>query len=293
MDRDGFLAIDRATSMPDAVRIRAIAERLVAARAGYREGALFDALGAADGDMPRFTQIINPHNYARELRDTEFARNALAMAQAILGPEARFSTDLLLVKPPRTGGATPWHQDEAFRDPAYDRHDVSIWLALQPVDETNGCMSFVAGSHRGPVLEHGLLGGDSRVHALECRGEFDEAGAVCCPLPMGGATLHQGRTLHQAGPNRSAAPRYAYVMIFDIPPTRVIGGRSFPWQDGWRTDRLARSKSWRLRGGFAVEVWRGVRKVGFRRPGLLLLSAGRLARKLMRRLDRNRQRPDR
>lgn len=283
MAEAGFLAVDHITVEPDVKAIRAICERLMTTRAGFKEGALFDALGAAENEPPRFTQIINPHNYAPELRETEFFRNAQTAARQVLGPNARFATDLLLVKPPRTGGATPWHQDEAFRDPAYDRHDVSFWLPLQAVDQVNGCMSFLPGSNHGPVLEHRLLGGDARVHALECCGDFEPAQAIACPLPMGGATLHGGRTLHYAGPNRSDAPRFAYVVIFDTPPTPATEMRTFAWQSAWKTDRIERARQWRRRGGFMLEIWRGLRKVGMN-PKRLMIYARRF-------LLRNRTRP--
>jgi hypothetical protein len=32
------------------------------------------------------------------------------------------------------GAATPWHQDEAFRDPAYDYAEITIWMPLQAVE---------------------------------------------------------------------------------------------------------------------------------------------------------------
>lgn len=284
MHAAGFLALDQITSEADVGRIRKVAETLIASQAGFREGALFDALGAGDHEPPRFTQIINPHNYARELKETEFIRHAHAMAKQLLGPNARFATDLLLSKPPHTGGATPWHQDEAFRDPAYDRHDISFWLPLQAVDETNGCMGFLAGSHHGPVLEHCLLNGDSKVHALECCGDFDRSMVTNCPLPVGGATLHQGRTLHHAGPNLSDAPRYAYVVIFDVPPTPVAEPRSFAWQAGWNTSRQERAEKWRRQGGFAVEIWRGLRRVGIRDPRRLLIYARRFLGRSRRRV---------
>jgi hypothetical protein len=278
MRTEGFLSVTRITSVADVGFIRSIAQRLIAERAGFAEGALFDALGAPEGAAPRFTQIINPHNYARELLKSEFLRNAQAIARQILGPDAKFATDLLLIKPAKTGGATPWHQDEAFRDPAYDRHDLSFWLPLHPVDQRNSCMEFIGGTHEREVLEHRLLNGDPKVHALECCGAFDPAEAVPCPLPVGGATLHTGRTLHYAGPNLSDAPRYAYVVIFDIPPTPHPKPRSFPWQAGWQTDRLEREANWRRRGGFAVEIWRGLRKAGMQ-PQRLAVYARRFLRR--------------
>ncbi len=45
-----------------------------------------------------------------------------------------------------------------------------------------------------------------------------------------GATIHAGRTLHYAGPNRSGEARRALIMAFRAPPVPVGAPRAFPWQ---------------------------------------------------------------
>jgi hypothetical protein len=55
-------------------------------------------------------------------------------------------------------------------------------------------------------------------------------GAVACPLPPGGATMHSSKTLHYAGPNTTDEPRRALIMAFSAPPTRLDEPRSYPWQ---------------------------------------------------------------
>ena len=110
-------------------------------------------------------------------------------------------------KPPRDGAPTPWHQDEAYWDPHADHTAISVWVPLQDVDESNGCMAFVPGSHREPVLPHRLIHPDA--HGLRLADDTEPAGAVACPIPTGSATVHAGRTLHYAGPNRTDRPRTA------------------------------------------------------------------------------------
>jgi ectoine hydroxylase-related dioxygenase (phytanoyl-CoA dioxygenase family) len=110
------------------------------------------------------------------------------------------------------------------------------------------------------VLRHASPGGDPRVHALECVGDFHPADAVTCPLPAGGCTIHHCRTLHHAGPNRSAIPRRAYIQGFELP----IEGNprlspEFPWNVEKQTANQQRKKAWRRRGGVFTEVARKVR----------------------------------
>ena len=135
-------------------------------------------------------------------------------------------------KPPRSAVETPWHQDEAYWDPAYLHTALSIWIPLQPATLDNGCMRFVPGSHRETVHPHQLID-PANADGLRLSGSQQAVGGVACPLPPGGATVHAGRTLHHTGPNRSDEPRRALIMAFRAPPVWE-GTRSFPWQpDAW------------------------------------------------------------
>jgi hypothetical protein len=133
----------------------------------------FDMVGHdEDADAPCFPQIINPHKYAKAPMRTEFFSLATKLARQVLGPKARFSDDHALMKPATSGPPTPWHQDEAFRDPRYDYREVSIWLALQPVDWGPTAATYCRTARA--VIQSSTLW-----NAMP-------AMAVPCPLPAGG-----------------------------------------------------------------------------------------------------------
>jgi hypothetical protein len=254
---DGFLAFDAGIDPGEIEEIHRTLMALHGRGAGFREGALFDAIGIDDGREPRrFPQILHPRAFAPNLIHTGFFRAASTIAHQLLGKDVRFKADISLLKPARIGAATPWHQDEAFQDPAFEYNEVSFWLALQPTDRSNSCMEYLPGSHKLPVLPHGFPGGDSRVHALECVGGFDPSAAVPCPLPAGGCVIHTQRTLHYAGPNTSDQPRLAYVLIFDLVPVPARERRVFPWRALHDTARARRERNWRKQGGLLVHLWR-------------------------------------
>lgn len=258
----GYLRLDRVVEPSEVDRLKGLLQTLFASKAGVNEGAQFDLVGSSDNaSQSTLPQIINPSNYARELLRSNFFKTASAIAHQLLGPHARFSDDHVLMKPAKVGAATPWHQDEAFRDPKYVTREISIWLALQSVDRVNGCMEFIPASNIGEVLPHRSPNGNGSVHALECFEGFDVDTAVPCPVPAGGCTIHTGRTLHFAGPNRSDAPRYAYVLIFNLPPLPMRESRDFPWLADRQTQHAERNRRWRSHGGFAVEAVRWVRKL--------------------------------
>ena len=257
LEKDGFLALPQIIPTSEVAYIRDTLMALHKNKAGFREGAQFDALGTDDeGEPARFPQILHPRVFAPGLRTTAFHRATFAIAKQVLGPGARFKADISFLKPAGVGAATPWHQDEAFHDPRFEYREISFWLALQPTDRKNGCMEFIPGSHTWPVLEHGRPNGDGRMHALECVGDFDRSRAIACALPSGGCSIHTQRTLHAAGPNTSAAPRLAYALLYDLAPVPATLSRSFPWLASDQTARLAREKDWRRRGGFLIHAWR-------------------------------------
>jgi hypothetical protein len=280
---DGFLAFDTGLPSQTIATLRETLTSLHEAKTGFDEGALFDAVGVDDGSEPaRFPQILHPRSFAPELVGNAFYQLAHTIAEQLLGSAVRFKADISLMKPARIGGVTPWHQDEAFQDPAFDYEEVSFWLALQPVDYTNSCMAYVPGTHKGPVLPHGFPGDNPRIHALECISGFDPCDAVECSLPAGGCVIHNGRTVHGAGPNGSDAARMAYVLIFDRVPTPAKTPRHFPWRQHHRTARAEREREWRRHGGLLVHLWRQRNRVRVTNVRTLLFDIRRAARAMRR-----------
>jgi hypothetical protein len=259
--RDGFLAVPRITSNEEALKIRASLERLFAERAGWKEGAYGDLAVKKDEDEEANSpQILLPVNYAPELHKTECFLNAFEMAKQILGEQASFVLDLAILKRAGSGQATPWHQDDAFRDPQFEYKEVTIWVALQDVDEKSGCLMFIPRSHGGAVLEHRQTRRDGGSISLECVGGFAPSAAVKASLPLGGCTIHLPRTLHASTPNFSAVPRIVYIMSFGLPPARSATPATFPWRDDSTTEMQLRRRRWMLHGGMFITAWRRLRR---------------------------------
>ena len=283
-NENGYIALPEITSGEDLAKIRQIITGLFEKKAGNEQGAYFNFAGAEeDPNAPSLPQIVAPHHFDARLKKTEFRRNVAELARQILGPDATFHIDHTLCKPPVDGAVTPWHQDEAFRNPSYDYSEISVWMPLQPVNEVNGCMEFIPGSHEWGILPHRTPNNDQRVHALECFEGFDPADAVACPLPAGGCTIHLGRTIHGAGANRSNGPRYAYVLIFRLEPVPAKESRSFPWLEKKNTARMKRINRWMEGRGTYVKYWRLLKNTELRDYRYLL---PKLKKRLLAKISR-------
>ena len=86
----------------------------------------------------------------------------IAINRAFLGDEVKLWFDSIFTKPARVGEATPWHQDIGLwtqtppqkKNKTHYREALTIWMAIDQADRSNGCLQVVPGSHKGPVVEH-------------------------------------------------------------------------------------------------------------------------------------------
>ncbi|WP_260154227.1 phytanoyl-CoA dioxygenase family protein [Sphingomonas desiccabilis] len=155
-------------------------------------------------------------NYAATLvpalLETAVFRGCTALARRLAGPVSR-SFDHVIYKGARNRTATPWHQDAAFALWRGSRpRQLHFWIPLQDVTLESGCMTFLAGSHLGPLVRHRRVLRPSGRPGQEAKPSI--AGSISCPLALGGITLHTPTTLHRAGCNASTMPRKAWIIQY-------------------------------------------------------------------------------
>lgn len=175
--------------------------------------------------------VMLPRRWLPAWRGNLYERRAAAIARQLAGRELELDYDQLLAKRPGAADARfAWHQDLAYWPMTPDPFTVTCWLALDDADEENGCLCFVAGSHREERLRpHRPLHGDrEESHTLVA--EVDEARdrVVAAPARAGDVLAFRERIVHGSSGNRSPASwRRAYVTAFRTPDTiareRAIG----------------------------------------------------------------------
>lgn len=166
----GFTSIERITSDDELAWLREVYDALFAARLAGVQGGYFDLARPYDADgADLLPQALFPERAVPDLLATAYFRNARRIAAALLerDPAELEVWGHMITKPAHIGHQTPWHQDEAYWDPGQRFHAVGAWMPLDDCDESNGCMTFVPGSHRSAVLPHRHINGDPNVHGLE------------------------------------------------------------------------------------------------------------------------------
>ena len=105
-------------------------------------------------------------------------------------------------KPPMSDMATPPHQDGAYfmLEPM---EAVTMWLALDKVDEENGCLRYVPGSHKSEPLIHNKTDTLGFSLGLTTTGTSSSEEEILVKVKPGDLAAHHPWTIHRADGNKS------------------------------------------------------------------------------------------
>ena len=185
-------------------------------------------------------QIMWPQDRIPGLGNGPLHERGLILSKALLGSDIEFDFDMLIYKDPYTGGQkmsnektsfypgqqgeTPWHQDESYwpsglcklEDKSklakiFPGRTITIWMALDDINENNGCLWFVPGSHKKGLRKHRTAGQNSHVLTTDEISEVYNGQVHSVPLKPGSAVIWTGRTLHFAAGNKSNILRRTYI----------------------------------------------------------------------------------
>lgn len=171
-----------------------------------------------------------PHLYLKWANDLGRHPNIINAIKPILGNDILLWYSVIFVKPPRSEGLVPWHQDSTYW--ALDRDEgLTVWLALSDVNESNGCVEYIPGSHTWRDMQHSI---DNSEQNLLARGQlvkgFDEKNTKKLILKPGQASLHHVRLMHASKANPSDQPRlgiaFRYIPADNFPRTLTWMKRS-------------------------------------------------------------------
>lgn len=161
---------------------------------------------------PRVRRIKQPHSVMASVSDLVHHPRMLEILSRLIGPGIRFQTSKLNMKSAGGGAAVEWHQDWAFY-PHTNDDLVAVGVLLDDVDEANGPLCVLPGSHRGAVHDH-------HANGFFC-GAIDP---VATPIDFGAAarltgsagsmTFHHVRAVHGSAPNRSDRSRNLLLFQF-------------------------------------------------------------------------------
>ena len=138
--------------------------------------------------------------------------NIVSLAEELLEDDAELISIQAFVKPGSIGLPAPFHQDNAYWciEPA---NGLTIWIALDYCNESNGMVKYISGSHNIGVVEHtpSLAPGSSQI----IEDENLPKGEIFTPsLSPGDAAIHHTMNVHGSNPNKSGKKRRGFLLCY-------------------------------------------------------------------------------
>lgn len=188
----------------------------------YRERV--EAFESRYADAPK-KLYQGPHILAPWLQDIIRNADLLDAAEDLFGPNLLMMNSGFRIKQPGTQTHSPWHQDALYMK--YEPMWATVMVAFTDFTVGNGCLRFIAGSHKGELLPHE----ESRENdPIQTRGQritcdFGRARETPMPLGAGQATIFHPMIIHGSHPNRSTERRVGLIFEYCPTKTKRIGSR--------------------------------------------------------------------
>jgi hypothetical protein len=141
-------------------------------------------------------------------------RFLVAASQLLGNVPVRFWHDQLFYKPAKKGGVVAWHQDYSYWTRTKPVAHLTCWCGLDDSTKENGCLQYIAGSHKWGLLPKPVIAGELQgikdFLNEEQKKQFDNP--QYAEVKAGEAIFHHPLTLHGSGENKSDKPRRAFVV---------------------------------------------------------------------------------
>jgi phytanoyl-CoA hydroxylase len=198
-NRDGYVVMRGFLDSAEVKELREHLDNFIATRLDDlpREHAFYEELG--DERTLKQLQRLHEHDdvFGRWMTDSKFRQ----LAELLLDGPVTCQNMQYFNKPAGIGLPTPPHQDGYYfmLEPC---RALTMWLALEPVDEANGCVRYVTGSHHYGMRAHGrtkTLGFSQGIMDYPCANDHDNERAL--PAQPGDRLVHHALTIHRADGN--------------------------------------------------------------------------------------------
>lgn len=152
------------------------------------------------------------HNRCRGI--WEMARHPVILdyVEDLLGPDFVCWSSHYFCKLPGDPKRVPWHQDATYW-PVRPTKTVTVWLAIDDVDEGNAPMQFLPGSHRQGAIAWEPARGDTVLYQ-EVKGIDRFGSPVRNTLRAGQVSIHTSTLLHGSDANTSARRRCGLALRY-------------------------------------------------------------------------------
>ena len=198
-DRDGYIFIPGFLSKEEITQINSKLENFL--RESVPEMPPTHVFYEVKDDPSTLKQLQDLQEYDPFFADILFNSEFERIAEVLLEDKVIGKTLEYFNKPPKIGKPTPPHQD-GYYFMLKPQKAVTMWMALEDVDEENGCVRYIKGSHLKGMRPHRKTETTGFSQGITDYPTIDDI-EIPFPAKPGDLLIHHSLTIHRADGNSS------------------------------------------------------------------------------------------
>jgi len=208
-ERDGYILVPQLLSLRE---IEAIREAL-----NNDSGVMKNSFAVADG-QGRNSRLSLWNQPGDDITGMLARSEKVASSvEKLLGGEVYHYHSKLMMKEAKTGGSFVWHQDYGYwyKNGCLFPDMATVFIALDPCLQSNGCLQVLKGSHRLGRVEHSLIGGQTGADPERVKEAMKVCEKVYVELQPGDSLFFHCNLLHCSSQNDSEMNRFAFLIAYN------------------------------------------------------------------------------
>ena len=207
----GYLGVDGVLNAEEVETLQRTTDEFVEkSRAVTQSDDIYDLESGHTADAPKLRRLKSPVIQHDVYKGMLHHPRILEIVAQLIGERIRYNGDKLNMKSGGFGSPVEWHQDWSFYPHSND-DILAVGICIDDMNEENGCLLVIPGSHKGPVLDHHFEG---HFAGAVTDPNFDDSTAEKIELKAGGISIHHVRALHGSLPNTSPNPRRLLLLQY-------------------------------------------------------------------------------
>jgi ectoine hydroxylase-related dioxygenase (phytanoyl-CoA dioxygenase family) len=207
----------------------------------------FDMGAEHSAARPALRRINNPSDISDAYREVMLEARTVDMVADLIGPDVKFHHCKINLKLSGAKTEVAYHQDFAYT-PHTNDDVVTALLFLDDIDESNGCLTVVPASHKGPMLS--LFEGERFTGGVAADEEKTAlTQSVPCLGKAGSVCLMHTKLLHGSSANGADKSRGLYICVYTAADAVPIARNPMPSPNEGRIVRGKEARFARLKEG--------------------------------------------
>ena len=193
-------------------------------------------------------EMDKPHFFFPELFEYLLHPRVLDVVESIIGPDIILFTSHFICKPAGTGKRVPWHEDSSYWNKMIEPMEdtCTIWLAVDPSSENNGCLKVIPKTHLDEDLDYqNVPDPEHAVFKKEIKPDlFNVNDAVSLEIEPGEYSIHHAKIIHGSDANTSDVRRCGFTMRYFSAHSKFLQKENQPHFDIYlaRGQNIAQNK---------------------------------------------------